>query len=248
MANLYNTRRTPTSIAVTSASGAYVGNNLFSDSISRPWYATGVTQQDIDFTYGAGVTVQAVSVHDVNFGSAEIWVKVGAGAIAKVGDMTCYRDKHGRYRGRYVVGGTANVTQIRVRVLNGAANDGLTYYRIGAMGVWGAVAALPPGPLWGYDPKLVRPRTRAALPNGQAAVAATGKEFMLIQMRMQPYASESWNAFFDALRLGTCLMDMNLSAKGWEVWPVIWEDDGMSNPQSSPSSDDFQLVLREVVA
>lgn len=251
MPNLYHTKRIATAIAATTSNALYPVANLYNDSISKPWRATATTQTDIDLTFTVGVTGVCLSVQDVNFASAEVWTKVGAGALAKVGDMTTYRDMHGRRRGRYVIAITGNLTQVRLRILNGTPTDGASgwtsTWAIGAITLWGVAVTLPPHE-WGYDPRLVRARIAAALPSSQRAVATTGKDYVIINCRARPRAGESWDAMFDALRAGVCLFDTNISTKGWECWPVVWEDDAMNNPQTNYNQHEFSFTLREQVA
>ena len=249
MANLYHTKLLPTSITVTSAQTGYGADNLFLESIARNWRATATTQQDIEFNYAVGQTVQALLAHDLNFDSAEVWVKVGAGAYANVGTLNAYKNKEGRRRGLYVIGGTANVTGIRLRILNGAAADGLAYKRVGSLLVFSGAIALPPGPTWGYNANWRIPRVSSQIVNGQRPRADVGVAHHLINCSIEPYTTEDWQPAIAALQAGTCALSMGLGApRQWQIWPVTLENDEINDVSAGPANSRFDLVLREAIA
>lgn len=248
MANLYHTKLLPTSITVTSGQTGFGSANLMLESIKRAWFSTDTTQQDIEFNYAAGQTVQAILAHDVNFTIAEVFTKVGAAAFLSQGYMLCYRGKEGRYRGVFVIGGTANVTGIRLRIANGASDDGLPYKRVGSLLVFGGAIGLPPGPTWGYNPKWIIPRVSNQIVSRQRPRADTGVPHHIINMSVEPYGTELWTTAMLALNAGTCLFSMGLPApRQWHIWPVTLENDEIDDIAAGLSNTRFDLVLREKV-
>jgi hypothetical protein len=247
MANLYSSFILANLVTATTQASSYPAANLYNWSIGRPWRSTSLIQTDIDHTIPAS-TVQAVTIEDVNFSSCEVHVRQGAGAYALAGTLTTYPDKGGRRKGRYVVGGTANVTGIRYRIPAGAALDGAAFWRAARTMIFGVATALPPGPTWGYNPRLIKPVQATQIANGQRPKAKTGDHFHLIACKASPFGTEDWSVFLTAIAAGPCLFDMALAApRQNHLWVVTLDSDELSNPITSPASEEIEFTLRELV-
>lgn len=204
--------------ATTEAVG-YPASNLGSESLAKPYRATGAGATDIVLQLAAPATIQTLFLHDVNFAAATIAKSVDGVAWVPVGELDTYADRHGRRRGVLILAAAGQLS-VKMSIAAGATGDGLGYWRAGAAYLFGAMAAPSALPSYGYTVRTRRPRVSVDLPNGRTAAASTGPNVDRVELTLDRQSIELADDLVQRTTAGTCVLDLELSRYPEQLWPV----------------------------
>lgn len=218
MATLHHTKLTPLSWSATSAQDGFPASNTGNESLARPWKATATTAHE-HVTELAAAHVQTVFFHDVNFATCDVYYSNNGVDFILVGAALSYPDEYGRRRGKITVN-QPGVVAIKIAIANGASQDGLGHWRVGAVYLYGSSMVIPIGPSYGYRVRTKRPRVSVELANGQTAQARTGLNIDRIEFPYDRKFAQSLRVLHEKSSLGTVLVSMDIDDWPEQMWPV----------------------------
>jgi hypothetical protein len=249
MSLLYTSRIIPTTATATSAASGYAATNVLLQALGLPWRSTATTQQDVIIDLGSAQTPRGIGVQDTNATSI---------VIASSPDNTAYTDRatlsltnvdrFNRRRGCAAVNTSARYW--RLRIASATPPDGLAYWRIGAVYVFGAVTDIV-SPQYGFSVRSNHNESRESLANGREAIAAIGTRCDLVSGK---FVVSNTNLIIGSLladlRTGPVWLDMQVTARLSWTWPLInaANSDDETMDMNTPDYTTISLNAREVVA
>jgi hypothetical protein len=218
-AAIFYDKRTLVSASATTAAAGYPASNLGSESLARPYRATGLGATDIQINYAAATPLHSFSVHDVNFASCTFQKSSDGAAFTTVGTLTTYADRDGRRRGRILVN-DATVKAVKLQIGAGSATDGLAFWRAGAGYGWISTQTVPADLIFPVNEDIVPPAIAQDLPNGLVAEAGVGTRFSRIDTSWNRESTESLATLIGKARVATIWFDAGTSDYLEQQWPV----------------------------
>lgn len=205
------------SSASSQLSGAYPSGNALTQSLARPWKSATLVAEYLEVDLGADTLIRGVIVHGANFTAMRVDTITNAAATTAGGADTLAANRSGRVRGL----SAKNITGRRARVYpSGATTDGAANWSIGAVYVFGAVAALPP---FEYEQDVVtaEPALVTTLPNRRLAAAGIALDIDMIALPFELGDTQNISKLIQDARNGVCGLDLQLSNYPAAIWPVI---------------------------
>lgn len=250
MSLLYTNRIIPTTATATSAASGYAATNVLLQALGAPWRSTATTQQNVVIDLGSAQTPRGIGVQDTNATSI---------VIASSPDNITYTDRAtldltnvDRFNRRRGCAGVNTAARYwRLRIASATPPDGLAYWRIGAVYVFGAVTDIV-APQYGLTVRSNHAETRQQLDNGREAVAAIGNRFDTLSGRVGVLSTGSMviGSLLADIRQGAVWLDMQVTQRPSWTWPLIASSatDEEVMDQNSPDYTTIALNAREVVA
>lgn len=245
MSLLYTSRIIPTTATATSAATGYAATNVLLQALGVPWRSTATTQQDVVIDLGSAQTPRGIGVQDTNATSI---------VIASSADNITYTDRvtldltnvsrFGRRRG--CAGVNTSARYWRLRIASATPPDGLAFWRIGAVYVFGAVATTL-NPEYGLNIETRHAENRESLANGGEAIAAIGTRFDVISGKLRLDAANSIGSILPDIRQGVIWLDLQVSTRNWWTWPLINNAGSDRESMENPAQAMIDLNAREVV-
>lgn len=249
MSALYTQRLLPTAITATSAAPGFPATNALLQALGAPWRSANTTQQDMVIDLGIASLVRGIGITDINVGSVVIASSSDNITFTDRATLTLWADRFERRRAIAALNTTARYW--RIRIAAGVPTDGLAWWRIGCIYLFGAVADIV-NPQYGARVQTNHAESRERVANGRTAVAALGQRFDIVSGNygVQTISVMTIGSLLQALRLGPCWLNLDLVSRPWWSWPLIAnaEVDEESTPEKSPIYTEIKLDAREVVA
>ena len=244
MTQLYTTRIVPTNATATTAAVGYPALNALLQAIGQPWRATDATQTDLIIDLGAALTVRGIGVQDINAAGVTIASSPDNITYTYQATPTFTADRFQRSRGIGAVNLSARYW--RIRIAAGTPTDALAYWRIGAVYVFGAVAA-PINPQYGLQIETKHADSRITMSNGREAVSSVGSRFDMITGKFLIDTTGLIGTFLNDIRNGVIWLDMQVATKQWLSWPLF--NNAGSDKETLPNvtQSEIDLNAREVV-
>jgi len=250
MSLLYTSRIIPTTATATSAASGYAATNVLLQALGAPWRSTATTQQDVIIDLGSAQTPRGIGVQDTN--ATSIVIASSADNITYTGRATLSLtnvDRFSRRRGCAAVNTSARYW--RLRIASATPPDGLAYWRIGAVYVFGATTDIV-APQYGLTVRNNHAETRQQLDNGREAVAAIGNRFDVINGKFLVTKTGEMviGSLLEEIRRGAVWMDLQVTQRPSWTWPLIASSatDEETMDQGTPDYTSIVLNAREVVA
>jgi hypothetical protein len=248
MSLLYTSRIIPVTASATSAAAGYPATNALLQSIGAPYRATVTTQTDLILDLGTAQTPRGIGVMDTNATSI---------VIASSPDNITYTDRAtldltnvDRFnRRRGCAGVNTSARYWRLRIASATPPDGLAYWRIGAVYVFGAVTDIV-SPQYGFSVRSNHNESREQLANGREAIAALGNRSDVVTGKfVVSNTSLIIGSLLTDLRTGPVWLDMQVTARPSWTWPLINSagNDEETMDMNTPDYTTIQLNAREVV-
>lgn len=251
MSKLYTSRLLPTACTATSAQTGYPASNALLNALGLPWRAGAATQQDVVIDLGAATTVRGIGISDINADSVVIASSSDAVSYTDRGTLSFISpsraDRFGRRRGLQALNTIARYW--RIRIAAGTPSDGLAYWRIGAVHVYGAVTDIT-APQYGLRIGTEHAESRERLANGRDAVAAIGNRFDRLGGRLLVSSASATlviGSLLSELRAGQCWLDLEYTVRSWWSWPIIADSAADEESIDNPDLSTITLSAREVV-
>jgi hypothetical protein len=249
MSLLYTSRIIPTTATATSAASGYAATNVLLQALGAPWRSTSTALQDVVIDLGSAQTPRGIGVQDTN--ATSIVIASSADNITYTDRATLDLTNVDRFnRRRGCAGVNTSARYWRLRIASATAPDGLAYWRIGAVYVFGAVTDVIP-PQYGFSVRSNHNESREQLANGREAIAAIGSRADLISGKfgVQSTGPMVIGSLLADLRTGSVWLDMQVTARPSWTWPLINAagSDDETMDMNTPDYTTISLNAREVV-
>lgn len=245
MGLLYTQRIVPATASATSAASGFAATNVLLQALGAPWRSAATTQQDVIIDLGSAQTPRGIGVQDTN--ATSIVIASSPDNIAYTDratlDLTNV-DRFGRRRG--CAGVNTSARYWRLRIANGTPPDGLAYWRIGAVYVFGAVATVL-NPDYGFAIETRHAENREGVANGSEAIAAVGNRFDVITGKLRLDASVGIGSLLPDLRQGVTWLDLQVPMRNWWTWPLTNAVGSDRESMENAAQAMLDLNAREVV-
>lgn len=245
---LYRTPRAGTASASSEAAG-YEATNASDSAVSRAWRSSNATASWLQIDLGSAQTIAAVSLSDTNGDTIDVTVGnssppgTSAGSlVAHAGIANSVDSSDARRRGSLAVSGSYRYIRFS---FSGSPSDGLSYWRVGAVSIWGASWTLPIQPIYPLNIECQRGQDEVTLPNGREFAIARGIERERMTLTFKPTASQAIEQLVRYARAGAVWLDLGVTSERALQWPIQYPGASSTRRKQGYNREPVELVVVE---
>lgn len=223
--------------------------NLSLPRIGRPWRSASAASTTVTIDLGSAIAPAGIYIADWNsLASATLHSSPNNSTWTARGTITPQDGPAGRRNGLAMAGVVPWAAARYWRItLSGSRSDGLGYWRIGYVMVFGQ-ALLVPTPRYAADLRIVTPAWPVQqLPNGQTVQARAGADYCELRLTWRQGAGRDIEALAQRAAGGPVLLDLDLADRtGW-YWAVRHWEPQIERQLQGHQREMTTLTLREIV-
>lgn len=228
-----------------SSQADYPPSNLLTPRVGLPWRSLDATGGDVILDLGVSRTIKAIAIQDANTAEISVFADNAPSPTTFRGDLTQSMDRSGRQKGVMIHASTFGARYVRLNFFDGP-NDDLTYYRAGAIYVFGSEYTMPRDPIYPVEVGYNEPMTAHDLPNGQDVPVNRGPSFHELRLDFALRPAEEIEFMRRHARVGVCWLDLGL-AYGGLSFPVVHVESRGGRMIERHNRETVSVPLREVV-
>lgn len=225
-------------------------SNLALPRILRPWHSSSAASTTVTIDLGSAIAPAGIYIADWNLqATAQLHSSPNNSTWTARGNITPQDGPAGRRNGLFVPPPLVHLPAARYwRItLAGSRSDGLAYWRIGYVMLFGQEQPVPT-PRYSADLRIVKPAWPVQqLPNGQTVQAIAGADYCELRLPWRQGTGREIETLAQRAGAGPVVLDLDLADRtGW-YWAVRHWEPQIERQLQGHQREMTTLTLREIV-